>query len=126
MSWIHRDDLVRLICHAIATEGLTGPLNGVAPVPVTNRDFTKILARALSRPALLPIPTSPLRLVLGDFAEELLLRGQRILPEVAIQSGFDFEYPTLDVALAQIVGTPKRPRRTDVATPFLAPRKAST
>jgi len=126
MSWIHRDDLVRLICHAIATEGLTGPLNGVAPVPVTNRDFTKILARALSRPALLPIPTSPLRLVLGDFAEELLLRGQRILPEVAIQSGFDFEYPTLDIALAQIVGTPKRPKRTDVATPFLAPRKAST
>lgn len=116
MSWIHRDDLVRLIIHAIATPDLAGPVNGVAPEPVTNRDFTAALGRALARPALLPIPGWPLRLVLGAFAEELLLSGQRVLPTAALRSGFLFAYPTIDAALAQIAGAPPR----DAATPALA------
>jgi uncharacterized protein (TIGR01777 family) len=104
MSWIHRDDLVRLIVHAIATPTLEGPLNGTAPEPVRNRDFAKALGRALHRPALLAVPPQPLRLVLGDFAEELLLRGQKVLPAEAVASGFRFTYPTLDRALETIVG----------------------
>ena len=104
MSWIHRDDLVRLICHAIATDGLSGPVNGVAPEPVTNQHLAQALGAALARPAFLPIPAWPLQLALGAFAQELLLSGQRVLPEAAIRSGFTFEYPTLDKALAQIVG----------------------
>jgi uncharacterized protein (TIGR01777 family) len=106
MSWIHRDDLVRLICHAIATPSLAGPLNGVAPEPVINAAFTAALGRALARPALVPIPGGPLKLLLGAFADELLLSGQRVLPTAALRSGFLFDYPTIDAALSQIVGAP--------------------
>jgi hypothetical protein len=104
MSWIHRDDMVRLICHAIARDELSGPINAVAPEPVTNQRFTAALAAALSRPAIIPVPAWPLRIALGGFAEELLLSGQRVIPEAAMRSGFIFEYATLDAALAQIVG----------------------
>lgn len=108
MSWIHRDDLVRLIVHAVATQSLAGPVNGTAPGPVTNRDFTAALGRALGRPALVPIPAWPLRLALGAFAEELLLSGQRVLPDAAIRSGFIYRYATIDAALCAITGREPR------------------
>ncbi len=104
MSWIHRDDLVRLIVHAIATPSVAGPVNGTAPTPVTNAGFAKALGRALGRPAILPVPATPLRFALGAFAEELLLGGQRVLPAAALKSGFRFTYPEIDEALAAIVG----------------------
>lgn len=104
MSWIHRDDLVRLIVHCIADPSLEGPVNGTAPAPVTNRDFTKALGKALRRPAVLPVPAWPLKLVLGDFAQELLLSGQRVLPQRAQASGFSFEYPDIAAALRAVVG----------------------
>ena len=104
MSWIHRDDMVRLIIHAIATPSLSGPVNATAAVPVRNREFAAALGRALARPAFMPAPAAPLRLALGAFAEELLLGGQRVLPRAALESGFGFVYPTLDQALAAIVG----------------------
>lgn len=104
MSWIHRDDLVRMIIHAIATPDLSGPVNGTAPEPVRNVQFTASLARALRRPAVIPVPAAPLRWVLGDFARELLLEGQRVVPRAAIASGFAFTYPDIDSALNQIVG----------------------
>lgn len=103
MSWIHRDDLVRLIILAIADTDLTGPLNGTAPAPVTNRMFTQVLAKALHRPAFLHVPAWPLRLLLGDFAQELLLSGQRVMPDAALRHGFDFRYPTLEAALSDIL-----------------------
>ena len=102
MSWIHRDDLVRLICHCIANSALSGPVNGTAPAPVRNRDFTRALGKALHRPALLPVPALPLEWALGDFAKELLLGGQRVLPEAAQNSGFTFRFPQLDAALKAI------------------------
>jgi uncharacterized protein (TIGR01777 family) len=104
MSWIHRDDLVRLIIHAIATPALAGPVNGTAPAPVTNGAFAAALGRALGRPAMLPVPVTPLRFTLGAFAEELLLSGQRVEPRAALKSGFLFIYPGIDDALAAIVG----------------------
>jgi uncharacterized protein (TIGR01777 family) len=104
MSWIHRDDLVRLIVHAIAVPELAGPLNATAPEPVTNARFTQGLARALNRPAILPVPSWPLRRALGGFAEELLLSGQRVYPDAALRSGFVFRYATIDQALRAIVG----------------------
>ncbi|BAI95208.1 epimerase [Sphingobium sp. TA15] len=107
MSWIHRDDLVRLIVHCLARPEINGPVNGTAPVPVTNRTFTAALGRALHRPAMLPVPAWPLRRLLSGFAEELLLNGQRVLPAVATRSGFSFRYPNLDVALAAITGGDK-------------------
>ncbi len=104
MSWIHRDDLVRLIVHAIATPALSGPLNGTAPEPVTNRDFTRALGQALRRPALIPVPRLPLHLLLGQFADELLFSGQRVIPAAALASGFRFNYPQIGPAFAAIVG----------------------
>jgi uncharacterized protein len=109
MSWIHRDDLVRLIVHAIATPTLAGPVNATAPAPVTNAAFASALGRALRRPALLAAPAAPLRLALGAFAEELLLRGQRVVPHAALDSGFRFIHPGIDDALAAIVGGPREP-----------------
>lgn len=106
MSWIHRDDLVRLIVHCLATPKLNGPVNGTAPQPVTNLNFTAALAHALNRPAVVPIPAWPLQLVLGAFAEELLLAGQRVLPKAALDSGFAFLYPDIDTALSKITGHP--------------------
>lgn len=104
MSWIHRDDIVRLIVHAITTPSLSGAVNATAPAPVTNADFSKALGRALARPAALPVPAAPLRAALGDFAHELLLSGQYVVPRAALDSGFVFAYPTIDAALATIVG----------------------
>lgn len=103
MSWIHRDDLVRLICHCIADPALSGPVNATAPEPARNRDFTTSLGQALGRPAILPVPAWPLQWVLGDFAKELLLSGQRVLPRAAQSSGFAFRYPQLDGALQAIL-----------------------
>jgi len=112
MSWIARDDLVRLIAHVIATPGLEGPVNATAPRPERNADFGKALGRALHRPAIMPLPALPLRLLGGDFARELLLGGQRVLPRKALASGFAFHYPALGCALAAILGTkPAAPRR---------------
>lgn len=109
MSWIHRDDLVRLICHCIARPDLSGPVNGTAPQPVRNRDFARSLGRALRRPALLAVPAWPLRLALGQFAEELLLGGQRVIPARAEASGFAFHHRELDSALAAICHGAARP-----------------
>jgi uncharacterized protein (TIGR01777 family) len=105
MSWIERDDLVRLIAHAIATPTLTGPVNATAPTPVDNRTFTHELARALHRPAFIPIPAPLLRGLARDLADELLIGGQRVLPDKVEQSEFKFRYPNLHDALATMLGS---------------------
>ena len=102
MSWIERDDLVRLIAHVIATPKLCGAVNATAPVPVRNADFARELGRAFHRPAIIPIPAFALRL-LGDLADELLLGGLQVLPDKALASGFTFRHDTLRSALAAIL-----------------------
>jgi hypothetical protein len=100
MSCIHIDDLVALYHHLLTRE-LEGVFHGTGPTPVTNADFTRILARALRRPALAPAPAFALRLALGrEKADELLLAGQRAVPARALDSGFRFDAPTLADALA--------------------------
>ncbi len=111
LSWIHRDDLVRLVAFAIATPDLHGAVNAVAPNPVRNADFAKALGRALCRPALIPLPAAPLRLALRDFADELFLASQRVLPVKAVFHGFGFRHARIEAALARIVGAPE-PRAT--------------
>lgn len=103
MSWIERDDLVRLIAHVIATDTIAGPVNATAPLPVRNLAFTAELARCLRRPALLRVPAGLLRRIGGDFAEELLLGGQRVVPNKALSSGFVFRYQSLRSALEAIL-----------------------
>ena len=102
MSWIHVDDLVGLFVHAAKTESLHGPMNGVGPNPARNTEFTKSLGRALHRPAFLPAPAFGLRLGLGEFAD-VLLGSQRVVPEVALRTGYKFKFPEIDRALADVV-----------------------
>lgn len=108
MSWIALDDCVRMILHAVADARVAGPMNAVAPAPVTNAQLSRALGRALNRPSVLAAPAAPLRMVFGDFAEELLLGGQRILPGQALATGFRFRHPEIDGALRAIVGAPPR------------------
>ena len=105
MSWIERDDLIRLIAHTIAKPDLAGPVNATAPTPVQNTTFTRALGAALHRPAVLRAPARPLHTLAGDFADELLLGGQRVLPAKVEASGFVFRHPTLGSALAAILGS---------------------
>ena len=103
MSWIERDDLVRLIAHVIAKSDISGPINATAPIPVTNLKFTEELGRRLRRPAVFRIPAALLRRVGGDFANELLLGGQRVLPNKALSNGFVFRHETLRSAFEAIL-----------------------
>jgi uncharacterized protein (TIGR01777 family) len=103
MSWIERDDLVRLIAHVIARADISGPVNATAPIPVTNNKFTAELARRLHRPAVFRIPDALLRRFGGDFASELLLGGQRVIPNKALSNGFVFRHETLRSAFEAIL-----------------------
>lgn len=98
MPWIHVDDLASLFLFSAQSENLAGAVNGCAPNPVTNRQFTKALAGAVGRPAPFPAPAFALRLGLGEFAE-VLLASQRAVPDKAQGAGFRFKYPTIETAL---------------------------
>ncbi|MEQ1576388.1 MAG: TIGR01777 family oxidoreductase [Hyphomicrobium sp.] len=107
MSWIALEDMVRLIAFTIGTNTLEGAVNATAPNPVRNRDFVAALGAALNRPAILPVPGLPLELVLGDFAREIILGGQRVVPSKARAAGFSFLHADLDAALkAETCGLP--------------------
>ena len=99
MSWIHRDDVVGLVLAALDGAAYAGPVNATAPAPARNRDFTRALARAVHRPAVLPAPAFALRLALGEMAD-ILLTGQRVVPAAATAAGYAFRHPDLDAALA--------------------------
>jgi uncharacterized protein (TIGR01777 family) len=106
MSWIDREDVLRLIEWAIDRESTRGIYNATAPTPVTNRDFAHALGRAIHRPSLLPTPAFALRLALGsEMANEMLLGGQRVLPVRATEEGFKFDHPDLDAALVHAIST---------------------
>lgn len=100
MSWISRTDAIRAIAFAIEQADLEGPVNLVAPHPITNADFTGALARAVHRPALFPVPAAAIRLAFGEMGVETVLGGQRALPMALERAAFSFLHPTLDVALA--------------------------
>lgn len=102
-SWVDVQDIVGAILHIIRTDSLQGPVNMVAPNPVTNADFTKTLARVLSRPAIFPMPAFAARLVFGQMADELLLASQRVEPARLLASGYRFQFPELRSALLQIL-----------------------
>lgn len=103
VSWIHHADLVGLFLLALDSAEARGPINGTAPRPVTNRDFSTALGRALHRPSFFPTPRFALRLVLGEVAD-VVASGQRVLPRRAQQLGYTFQYPDVDTALRQILG----------------------
>ncbi len=102
MPWIHVDDLRAAIVHAIGHRTLQGAVNGTAPQPARNADFTRKLGKALRRPAVLPVPGFALKLALGGFGGALL-QGQRALPQALLDDGFHFRYPTLEQALEELM-----------------------
>jgi len=101
-SWIHRDDIVRLVIWLLDQSTLDGPVNGTAPEPVRQKDFAAALGRALHRPALMPTPGLALKAAFGEMAQ-MLIEGQRVIPARAHGQGFQFLYPDIDGALAQIL-----------------------
>lgn len=98
MSWIHLDDLAGLLLQAAENSAIAGPMNAVAPEPLTNREFTRSLAAALHRPAIFPVPKFALNLAFGEMSS-ILLASQRVLPQVALKAGYRYRYPKLADAL---------------------------
>jgi hypothetical protein len=106
MSWIALDDVVGALKFALANEELNGPVNFVAPNPVTNAEFTKRLGEALSRPTLFPIPAFGVRLAFGEMADALLLSSQRVEPQRLKATGYQFQYSQLEGALRHVLQKP--------------------
>ncbi len=104
MSWIHIKDELEAIRYAIEHDEIEGPLNLTAPNPVTNEEFSRTLARVLRRPAFFRVPGFVLRLLLGEMAETLLLKGQRVLPKKLEQSGYQFSFSNLSRAFEDLLG----------------------
>jgi uncharacterized protein len=105
MSWITLDEVVAILRLALENANITGALNFVSPQPVTNAEFSKLLAAALHRPALFPAPAFALRLILGEMADALLLSSQRVLPAQLQKLNFQFVHPDLAAALTTILQT---------------------
>ena len=103
VSWIERDDLTRAIQHLLERQDLAGPVNMTAPTPVTNREMATILGKVLRRPAVLPVPSFALKMAFGAEGAELLMSGQRVLPERLTATGFTFRFPTLEPALRHLL-----------------------
>lgn len=108
MSWIAIDDVVGAFWRALERDDLSGPVNAVAPAPVDNATFTRVLGRVLGRPTVFPVPAFAARLALGQMADELLLASARVEPRALLASGFAFEHPDLEGALRHVLGRPAR------------------
>lgn len=109
MSWIHEDDIVGLMLHAIDRH-VCLPFNACAPEAVTNNSFARLLAKQLHRPCLVRTPGWALKLMFGEMAEELLLASQRMEPRTALDTGYTFRFPTLEAALADLLDN-RQPRK---------------
>jgi len=102
MAWIHLKDLCNLILFALSERGVSGALNAVSPNPVTNADFTHALARALHKPAVLPVPPAALKLLFGEMSG-VLLASQRVVPEATLRAGFAFQHADIGEALGDVL-----------------------
>ncbi len=108
MPWVHIDDLVELMLFVAGNPNVNAPVNGVAPYPVSNREFTKTLGRVLGRPTFMPpVPPIALNLLIGEFGQ-VLLDSQRTVPRTLLNAGFRFRFETLEAALRDILSTPRR------------------
>ena len=104
LSWIAIDDVLGAVAHALASNALRGPVNAVAPNPVTNFEFTKTLGRVLRRPTVFPLPAFVARLAFGEMADELLLASTRVEPSRLLRTGYQFRFPQLEPALRHVLG----------------------
>lgn len=100
MSWVHVDDLAAMFIEVAKDSSLKGIFNGTAPYPAKNKEFTKALGKALHRPAFLPAPSFALKIVFGEMSQ-VLLDGQKVMPEKFKKANFKYRYPTLEMALKE-------------------------
>jgi hypothetical protein len=107
VSWIAIDDVLGAIQHVLSSQPLRGPVNVVAPRPVTNREFTRTLGRVLGRPTIVPMPAFAARVVFGEMADALLLSSARVEPARLLSSGHRFRFPDLEGALRHLLGKAK-------------------
>ncbi len=105
MSWIALDDLLDVILHAIADESLSGPVNAVAPHPMTNEEWTEMLGKILRRPTVMPMPAFAARAAFGEMADELLLASTRVLPERLLAARHFFRFAEAEPALRHLLGS---------------------
>jgi hypothetical protein len=109
MSWIHINDMIRLLKFCLLTLEIEGSVNATAPEPVTNKTFSQELATVLKRPALIPLPGMLVKLLFGEMGQELLLQGQRVIPKKMLDAGFEFKYPELKMALINLLKEQQKP-----------------
>jgi len=100
MSWIHIEDLAAMYIEALKNDSMVGVFNGTAPYPATNADFTKEMGKVLRRPAVLPAPAFAMKLAFGEMSQ-ILLEGQKVLPDKFKEFNFRYRYPTLEMALKE-------------------------
>lgn len=106
--WIHRDDIVGAILFALKNPAISGPINLTAPTPVRMNEFCSELGRAMGRPSWAPVPGFALKLLLGEMSE-MLLNGQKVIPQKLLQAGYKFKYPDLRESLRTILKAEKQP-----------------
>ena len=111
VSWIHRRDHIGLIQWVLNTSTVSGPINAVAPEPVTMKTFCEVLGQVLHRPSWLPVPRFALNVLLGELST-LMTTGQRVIPAKAMAGGYRFQYPTLEPALQAILTGARNVRST--------------
>jgi uncharacterized protein (TIGR01777 family) len=99
LPWIHIHDEVAILVWSLGDERVSAAINATTPEPVTNREFTRALGRALNRPAVIPAPKLALRVAVGSELAETVSGGQRVIPRRALDLGFEFRYPELEPAL---------------------------
>lgn len=104
MSWVDIDDLLAIFLYALNNTQARGPINAVAPNPVTNAEFTKTLGHVLHRPTIFPVPAFAIRLLFGEMGQELLLGSTRVLPGKLTAAGFIFKHPNLEESLRHVLG----------------------
>jgi uncharacterized protein len=102
-SWIMLEDLLNIYIYALENESISGPVNAVAPNAYRNKDFVKALGKAMHRPALMPLPTFAVKLLLGEMGDALLLSSQHVIPKKLTDSGFTFKYTDLEAGLESIL-----------------------
>ncbi|MGD9762510.1 MAG: TIGR01777 family oxidoreductase [Candidatus Binatia bacterium] len=104
LSWIAIDDVVAAVQFALTNPSISGPLNLASPEPVPNAEFARALGKVLSRPAVLPLPATAVRLLFGEMGDALLLSSTRVIPQRLVDAGFRFRFPTLEPALRHVLG----------------------
>ena len=113
---IHIDDEVGLIRHALAGDAVTGPLNAVAPEPITNAEFTRTLGEVLGRPTVVRAPAFALRFALREMADSVLFASQRAMPVRTLEAGYAFRHPLLRAALEDLLGRRSHQQAASSAT----------